>query len=203
MSGNFTEIFEALRPFDKGHTEHFFALVAYAPPEVTAALDDIRRRYDPAFKEGILPHVTMKRPAILPDAALLPALSQSIRQAVQTISPFQIELSGYGIFRNSDKNVVFVKVQEEKPFCRLHTEIGEALKKVLPGGGLDKYEGEAYHPHLTIGNNLSDLELAVMQYELDSGSYRLNFTFELSEVALLSQPPRLSWETVDNYHFGP
>lgn len=202
MSHNFTEIFKAIRYPSRGETQHYFALVTYAPPEVSEAVDDIRRRYDPAFKDDIAPHITIKRPAILNEPELLSGMSAAVKQAMQNIRPFQVDLEGYNIFRKTDNNVVFLKVRDENPFCQLHMQMIEALETVLPGAGLDQYEGIAFHPHLTIGNALGDLELAVMEYELGSGNYRLNFSFELTEIAMLSQPPGQPWQTIDTFSFG-
>ena len=202
MNENFTQIFQAVRSPAEGQPQHFFAVIAYAPPEISAAVDDIRRRYDPAFKDAIPPHITIKRPAVLSNRALLPAMSGAIRVGLQNIAPFQVELDGYGIFRHPGRNVVFIKVRDERPFCQLHMAVAHALSSVLADPGLDQYENAAYHPHLTIGNALSNLELAVMEHELSDGSYRLNFSFALTEIALFSQPPAQPWQTVDQLILG-
>ncbi len=202
MNENFTQIFQAVRSPAEGQPQHFFAIIAYAPPEISAAVDDIRSRYDPAFKDGIPPHITIKRPAILTNPALLSAMSGAIRVGLQHLQPFQVELDGYGVFRHPGRNVVFIKVRDERSFCELHTSVAAALSSVLADPGLDQYENSAYHPHLTIGNALSDLELAVMEHELSGGSYRLNFSFTLSEIALFSQPPAQPWQTVDRLVLG-
>lgn len=202
MSGSFTGIFQAVRPPGQEQQQHYFALLAYSPPEVSAAVDDIRRRYDPAFKADIPPHITLKRPAILENPALLPAITGTVKTAMLQIAPFRVELEGYGVFRRPGRNVVFLKVKDEQPFCALHMNIVRAIDSVLPGAALDQFEGESYHPHLTIGNALDDLELAVMEYELNNNGYRLNFNFTLSQISLLSQPPGLPWETVGVFQFG-
>lgn len=202
MSDNFTEIFKAIRYPAEAQAKHYFALVTYAPPEVSEAVDDIRRRYDPAFKDDIAPHITIKRPAVIENPALLPAMVEAVRKALRDIAPFQVDLEGYDVFRKKDANVVFLKVRDERPFCNLHMTVVQALDSVLPGAAIDQYEGNAYHPHLTIGNALDDLELAVMEYELSQGNYRLNFSFTLSELSMMDQPPHQSWRTIENFSFG-
>lgn len=202
MNSTFTGIFEAVRSPGSEQQKHYFALVVYAPPEVSEGLDDIRRRYDPAFKDKIPPHITIKRPAVLENPALLPAMSGAVKDACREIAPFRVELDGYNVFRRPGRNVVFLKVKDEQPFCNLHMTVVKALDSVLPGAALDQFEGSVYHPHLTIGNALDDLELSVMEYELGNNNYRLNFSYTLSEIALLSQPPGKPWETTGVFEFG-
>lgn len=202
MSDNFTEIFRAIRYPAKGQPQHYFALVTYAPPQVSEAVDDIRRRYDPAFKDDIAPHITIKRPAVLNEPELLVGMSAAVGKAMQNVRPFQVDLVGYDVFRKKDNNVVFLKVAQEDPFCALHMTMADALETVLQGAGLDQYEGIAFHPHLTIGNALGDLELAVMEYELGTGNYTLNFSYNVTEIAMLSQPPGQPWQTLNTFTFG-
>jgi len=201
-SESFTGIFEAINPSDLAQPPQHFALLTYPPLEVATFMDDIRRRYDPAFKEGIAPHITIKRPAILPDTSLLPVVSAALKTAMARLVPSPVDLDGYNIFRKPGRNVVFLKIRDEQPFCQLHHTILKALGEVLPEGGADQFEGEAYHPHLTIGNALDDLELAVLEHELSSGQYRLNFSFELAEIVLLHQPPRQPWQRHETFRFG-
>ncbi len=189
-------------PIPEKENSHFFALVLYAPPEVSKEVDDIRRRYDPAIKEGIPTHLTIKRPAILPESQFLPLIDEEIKTVCKEISPFQVNLDGYSLFKKPGRNVVYLKVRDEKPLDQLHLKMLEALGKVIPGAGADQYEGQGFHPHLTIGNFLSDLELAVMEYELGKGDYRLNFSFEISKITLLDQPPGGLWKTVNSYILG-
>ncbi|MEI6045428.1 MAG: 2'-5' RNA ligase family protein [Chloroflexota bacterium] len=200
MSDSFTGIFDAVSSSDRKQPQ--FALVVYSSPEVSAAVDVIRCRYDPAFKAGIQTHITIKRPAVLSNLALLPAMTTALKTATQNLAPFRVELEGYGLFHNPGRHVVFIKVRDERPLYNLHKSVAQALQKVLPNAGLDQFEGDHYHPHLTIGNELDDLELAVIEYELKSSGYCLNFSFTVSEVALLSQPSNQPWETTSIFTFG-
>lgn len=214
MRDRFTGIFQAIRPSEQ--PEQVFALVTHAPPEISHALDDIRRRYDPAYKAGIEPHVTIKRPTVLGDPKRLDAIVSELSSAMAQLRPFPVVFDGYGTFKKPNANVVFLKVQDEDPFCQTHAAIIEALDRAyaptpLPpavANGVtantiaDHFEGQAYHPHLTIGNGLSDLELAVMEHELATGNYRLHFAFWVTEVVLMTQPGGKPWETVNTFIFS-
>jgi 2'-5' RNA ligase len=180
----------------------YFALMLDMPPHVTAALEDIRQRYDPAHRIGYLPHITVKRPAALPNRENLPLMRAYLRNAALKLPPIHIQLSGYDIFRSPNRNVVYLKVADEAPFIRLHKAMVEALANVLPGGAADQFENDAYHPHLTIGNELSDLDLAVLQHELESGKQAFNFSFELDSVVLYVGKPGQKWPAIEVFHFG-
>lgn len=202
LKGKFTTIFEAIQVETK--PQHSFALILMAPPEIAEALDDIRRRYDPAHKVGIPPHITIKRPAPLlqPEKIKVEQLRQMIGPVARSFPPIQVQLQGYGIFRSPGRNVVFLKVKDEKPFCQLHMEVIKALSQLYPNGQADQYEGEQYHPHLTIGNQLSDLDLAVLERELSTGAYRLDFSFVLTQLHLYVTLTGQAWETADIFNFN-
>ncbi len=197
--GQFTTILEVIRGDER--PEQDFALVLNAPPEVAQGIDDVRRRYDPAFKENILPHITVKRPAPLGGMEKVPQVRFVLREALQSFPALSVQLQGYGIFRSPNRNVAFLKVADEKPFCELHSRVLEGLGRLYPGGLADRYEGENYHPHLTIGNELSDLDLAVLEHELSSGLFQLDFNFRLDQVALFVHQPGQPWQIVELFEF--
>ncbi len=205
MATKFTGILQIVQP-EIGR-ERDFAIILYAPPEISMALDDIRRRYDPAFKANIPPHITVKRPAPLGAPENLDRLPQLLQEVTQNLRPFQVNLSGYDVFHKAECNVVFLKAVDETPLCNLHLEVIQALTHLYPNGSADALENDKYHPHLTIGNKLTNIELTVMEHELQSGSFRLNFEFIATEIGLMIQKPgekpsELIWETVGHYKFG-
>ena len=199
MRDRFTGIFQAVRP--KEQPEQVYALLTYAPPEVSHALDDIRRRYDPAYKDGIKPHITVKRPAPLRDPKYLGAMVKELGVMAARLKPFPVDLNGYNTFRKHEANVAFLKIQDEASFCNLHSKVMEVLNKVFGEDVADQFEGPVYHPHLTIGNNLSDLELAVMEHELAQGDYHLHFNFWITGVTLMTQASGQIWQTINTFEF--
>jgi len=200
LRDRFTGIFQAVRP--QAAVEQVYALLTYAPPAVLVALDDIRRRYDPAFKDGIKPHITIKRPTLLGQPQNLDAMVRELSQVALQLKPFEVVLDGYNTFTKPDTNVAFLKVVDETAFCSLHTQVIEALVRVYHTSVADRFEGEAYHPHLTIGNNLSDLELAVMQHELHQGHVGLHFTFWITSFTLMTQAAGQIWQTVATFNLA-
>jgi len=208
LTSSFTGTLGSLRANNEQEAQ--FAVILYAPTEVSTALDYVRFRYDPSFKMKIPPHITLKRPASIGNPPNLPAhfhaVCRSIEEITPAIQPFTVELSGYDVFRKPDCNVVFLKIADSSPLWSLHQKLLDALSHFYIGGAADSLEGEKYHPHLTIGNKLSDIELTVLQHELDTGSYKLDFRFTAEEMGLLAQLPntdgRLEWRTISHIKFG-
>ena len=183
--------------------EQDFALIVNAPSEIAQALDDVRRRYDPAFKVGIPPHITIKRPAPLGGADKLAQLQAVLREGLTGAGEVSVQLRGYGIFKNPGTSVVFVKVQDEQPLLDLHQRSLTALSQIYPNGQADHFEGEKYHPHLTIGNELSELDLAVLEHELATGGYQLDFAFTVDCVTLFISQSGKPWQAIEDFKFTP
>lgn len=200
LGDQFTSLIEAFRPVT--HLDQNFALVLNAPAEVAAEIDDIRRRYDPAFHMGIAPHITVKRPATLGDMADVETMRHALREVTQSFAPIKVQLQGYDTFKSPGSNVLFLKVLDEKPFCELHLRVLQALSQLYPNGHADQYEDTRYHPHVTIGNKLSELDLVVLEHELASGDYRLDFSFTLEHLSLLVHESNRPWEVVENFSFS-
>jgi 2'-5' RNA ligase len=199
LGDQFTSLVDALRPIPR--LEQNFALVLNTPPEVAAEIDDIRRRYDPAYHVGFAPHITIKRPAMLGNMADLETMRQVLREVIESFEAIPVQLQGYDIFRSPGSHVLFLKVVDEKPFCELHQRVLQALTRLYPNGHADHFENSHYHPHVTIGNKLSDLDLAVLEHELAGGDYRLDFSFTLTHLSLLVHESNQPWEVVENFSF--
>jgi 2'-5' RNA ligase len=195
----FTSIVETVRP--SLHPEQNFALVLNTPPEIALALDDIRRRYDPAYKMGITPHITVKRPALLGDEKNVDPMRRVLREVAATIAPISVQVRTFDTFRTPDSNVLFLKVEDEQPLRELHQNVLDALSRLYPDGRADQFENSHYHPHLTIGNKLSELDLAVLEYELSNGNYQLDFNFTLDRLSLLVQEGDKPWQGVEEFYF--
>lgn len=203
MSGfreQFTRILETLTPEVTQHQE--YAIILDAPPEIAEALDDVRRRYDPAFKAKVPPHITLKRPTRLSDPAQVARIQQAMHTVAAEAPPLPVTLKGYGSFKSPGRNVVFLKVENERSLYDLHQKVVQTLSQALGSEQADQYENSKYHPHLTIGNELTGLDLAVLEHELATGGYRLDFSFILTQFTLYVHDTGKPWETIDTFSFG-
>lgn len=197
----FTRILETIHPEVTQQQE--YALILDAPPEISEALDDVRRRYDPAFKVKVPPHITIKRPTVLGEPARIAQIQQAMKTVTASVPPIPVQLKGYGTFKSPGRNVVFLKVENERPLYDLHQKVAQALFQVYSTEQADHYENSSYHPHLTIGNELSEIDLAVLEHELTTGGYRLDFDFILTQFTLYVHHTGKPWETIETFVFNP
>lgn len=204
MSGHweqFTRILETIRP--EAAPQQEYAIILDAPPEISEALDDVRRRYDPAFKVKVPPHITVKRPTVLTEPDRIEATRDALREVANNLPPIPVALKGFGNFKAPGRNVVFLKVEDEAPLFQLHQKVVEALREVFGVEQADHFENSSYHPHLTIGNELSEIDLAVLEHELITGGYRLNFDFIISQFTLYVHDTGKPWQTIETFSFNP
>lgn len=199
--GQFTRILETLRP--EAAPQQEYAIILDAPPEISEALDDVRRRYDPGFKVKVPPHITVKRPTVLTDPTRIEGIRAAMRTVAASLPPIPIALKGFGSFKVPGRNVVFLKVENEAPLCRLHERVAVALRDVFGTEQADHFENGNYHPHLTIGNELSEIDLAVLEHELTSGGYRLDFNFTITQFTLYVHATGKPWEAIETFSFNP
>ena len=204
MSGHrdqFTRILETIHP--EAAPQQEYAIILDAPPEISEALDDVRRRYDPAFKVKVPPHITVKRPTVLSGPARIEGIRAAMRMVAANLPPIPVALKGFGSFKAPGRNVVFLKVENEVPLYRLHQRVTAALGEVFGTEQADHFENSNYHPHLTIGNELSEIDLAVLEHELVSGGYRLDFDFTITQFTLYVHYTGKPWETIETFSFNP
>lgn len=197
----FTRILETVHP--EAIPQQEYAIILDAPPEISEALDDVRRRYDPAFKVQVPPHITVKRPVVLTDPARIDQVREALRQVAASLPPIPVALKGFGRFKSPGRNVVFLKVEDESPLCNLHERVAAALFEVFGTAQTDHFEDRNYHPHLTIGNELSEIDLAVLEHELVTGGYRLDFDFTISRFSLYVHDTGQPWQTIETFSFNP
>src|ERR1044071_8821223 len=119
-----------------------FALVAYIQDPLRRFLDDLRRELVP----GCAPHahITILPPRPLagsPDAAIA-----SLRSRVPDFPPFQITTGAVEVFAATD--VIYLSVLEgAAPLKQMHA--------ALNVGPLQYREQYSYHPHITLGQDLT------------------------------------------------
>lgn len=120
-----------------------YALVIYLPDPLGAFLDDLRLKMVPGCNPHAHVSVLPPRPLpVEPDAAIAHA-----RDILATFGPFDIELGALERFDATD--VVYISV----------TEGGDQLRQMhdsLNRGSLLFDEPFAYHPHITLAQDVKD-----------------------------------------------
>ena len=118
-----------------------FALVSYIPEPLAGFLDRLRQELVPdCFLRA---HVTILPPRPLstqPEAAW-----DVVRWFAPQFAPFEVHMTGIEVFPVSD--VIYVDISGgSEPLARMHS--------TLDSGGLRFQEAFAYHPHVTLAQNL-------------------------------------------------
>ena len=123
-----------------------FALVAYIPEPLAGFLDKLRQELVPnCFLRA---HVTILPPRPLtssPEAAW-----NTVRSIAAHFSPFDIEMAGVEVFPISD--VIYVAIGEGSDRLR-------EMHAIMNSDGLKFKEAYAYHPHITLAQELKPDEL--------------------------------------------
>jgi len=125
----------------QGDRLNLFALVIYIPAPLGSFLDDLRRELVPHYN----PHAHV---SVLPPRALYvdwELASAQARTLTEHVAPFEIELSGIGVFPRTD--VIYIEIGAGAQ--ELH-----ALHSVMNADALGFDEPYEYHPHITLAQNI-------------------------------------------------
>jgi hypothetical protein len=150
-------------PNETGHAQpdtrrpSLYALVIYLPPPLGSFLDALRLEMVP----GCSPHAHV---SVLPPRPLPLAPEEGIaesRRIVAGFPPFHIELGRIEVFPHTE--VIYISVEKG-------TEQLRRMHEALNQGGLAFQEPFAYHPHITLAQELEPgqagplLELAARRW---------------------------------------
>ncbi len=156
--------------------------IAIAVPEPLAtSLKQARLSYGDLQAQAIPTHVTVLPPTIV-DADAMPAIREHLREIAGATAPFTIELLGTDSFRPVSP-VVFVPLVRGARSCAL-------LASRVRSGPLARDLDFSYHPHVTIGHNISDQALDEAERECRG----VHAQFEVKEVLLYLRDAQHNWD---------
>jgi 2'-5' RNA ligase len=118
------------------------ALVILLPPEVMAAVDVWRLRYDPHV-HTIPPHITVAYPFAI-KAEEWPVLKSDIRSCLAGFSPFNVQLRATGVFESPDR-VLWLRPDDGGPITAINAALAQRFPTVVPPSAL------GFIPHMTLG----------------------------------------------------
>jgi len=118
-----------------------FALVIYIPGPLGEFLDDLRRQLVP----GCNPHAHVSLLPPRPLAVDWTVASQQVRTILNGWTPFEIQLTGIEIFPVTD--VIYIEVGLGSAELR-------QVHQAMNAGPLEFEEPFAYHPHITLAQEL-------------------------------------------------
>jgi 2'-5' RNA ligase len=120
---------------------NIFALVIYIPGPLGQFLDDLRRELVP----GCNPHAHVSLLPPRPLAVEWPVASDQVRDILSSWRPFEVELTGIEIFPVT--NVIYLEVGRGAAELR-------HVHKAMNSGALAFQEPFAYHPHITLAQEI-------------------------------------------------
>ncbi|HEX3744111.1 MAG TPA: 2'-5' RNA ligase family protein [Bryobacteraceae bacterium] len=120
---------------------NIFALVIYIPDPLGRFLDELRRRLVP----GCNPHAHVSLLPPRPLAVEWPVASEQVHTILKSRTPFEVELTVVEAFPVTD--VIYLGVGDGASELR-------QVHKAMNSAALDFQEPFAYHPHVTLAQEL-------------------------------------------------
>jgi 2'-5' RNA ligase len=158
-----------------------FALVSYLPEPLAGFLDRLRQELVPnCFLHA---HVTVlpPRPVAAPDQAW-----SVVKNLAARFPPFEVRMTDVEVFPVSD--VIFVNVGKGGEQLRL-------MHDVLSVDGLEFAEQFAYHPHVTLAQELKpdELDELVSVARARWAEFALEKSFRVEKIAFVQNTRRNEW----------
>ena len=168
-----------------------YGVVILPPRDLYRDLLALRDRH-PLLRSPAPPHITIKSPFLFRQSGAV--VVETLEAICERWGPFEIRLSGLGVFRNS---ILYVRVDESKELNALHQEMLDDLAGFVESLS-DRWDGNGFTPHLTVAdklapNDLSDVRRAV-------SDFRFHRRFTVDRIHLLRGKGR--WDITRSFPLG-
>ncbi|WP_214846643.1 YjcG family protein [Exiguobacterium sp. s193] len=163
-------------------------VVLFPSKRIQDFANSYRKRYDSKYAL-ITPHITM-RERINVDESELETIVAELNKVAQQTKPLALHLQGARSFHPTN-NVLFLKV--------MPTDELEQLHRALHSNALEHKPKYDFLPHITIGQDLSDVELFDVLERLKMEDIR--FQEEVTKMALLYELENGSWSVYETFRF--
>ena len=170
---------------------NIYALVIYIPAPLGLFLDDLRRELVPHYNPRA--HVSVLPPR--PLEGDWPTAAEWARSRIEGWTPFTIELTEIRIFPVTD--VIYVEVGEgARELC--------ALNSAMNANGLRFQEPFAYHPHVTLAQDVDPQSVAGLERTARQrwAEYRGNRRFRAERAAFVQNTAQNLWLDLAEYSLG-
>ncbi|HEY3364360.1 MAG TPA: 2'-5' RNA ligase family protein [Symbiobacteriaceae bacterium] len=172
-------------------TTYAFGMVILPPPDMYRELMAIREKH-PLLRSVYPPHITVKSPFLFRQTGA--TVVDTVEAIVERWEPFELQLGGLGVFRNS---VLYVRVEESEPLLGLHQDLVNGLDGFVETLS-DRFEGGTYTPHLTLADKLAPEDLGEARRALGDIRFKRRFTVE--KIHLLRGRGR--WDITRSFPLG-
>lgn len=160
-------------------------LSAIVPPlELEQKIDAIRREFSESFQcyKALRPpvHLTLYKPFNQSDEKVAEHID-TFRREISGLSPFIIELDGFGFFEKRKSPVVFIEVVNHAALAALNAFLTEKTKAIF--GLSDQPSDSRFHPHFTIAyRDVSPGSIPAIKQSYGGRSFHASF--EVRQVTL-------------------
>ncbi|MGG3736728.1 YjcG family protein [Aeribacillus pallidus] len=166
-----------------------YGIAIFPSKKLQDLANSYRKRYDPHYAL-IPPHLTLKYP-FEADEDEIKKIADTLHQIAKKYDPFPLKVTKISSFQPVN-NVIYLKVESTETLKNLHNDLhsGEL-------GGEPEY---MFVPHITIGQKLSNGELA----DVYSSLRMLDVTHEetIDRFHLLYQLENGSWTVYETFRLG-
>lgn len=165
-----------------GPGKSVYSAIAIIPPEeIWGPIQAIRSRYDRRYTRW-MPHITLIFPFAPPGQ--IDERIPVIREALQKLSPFDIELREFRYFQHpTGSATIWLAPEPAEPLRELHA----ALLKVLPEYDDQLRPSGVFVPHLSVGQAPTWTEAERLAREFQAGWNPLRF--RVDHVSVLTRGP--------------
>ncbi|UOY92184.1 YjcG family protein [Ectobacillus sp. JY-23] len=166
-----------------------FGIVIFPSKHLQDRANNLRKRYDTHYAM-IPPHVTLKAAFEAPEEDIK-GIVENLHNVAFQVQPFTLKTTKVGSFAPVN-NVIYLKIEKTPEL--------EALNNLLHSGYFEQEREYAFVPHITIGQQLSDDELADVLGRLKMIDFQYEQTID--RFHLLYQLEDGPWTVYETFHLG-
>lgn len=174
-----------------------FSVVTFAPPEIRAQVEEIRRQLPPSGRPIMQAHVTVKGTFVQPSDLDLIAERISIR-CVEA-RPFPLAIGHVYTGGKGQDGYIGLRVDESEPMSRLHWHLVTDLQD-LCDTTYGKEATDQFSPHLTIVQQIPAECLPEAQAIVER--FHPSFNFDVTEFSLVGRRGAAVWESLATFAIG-
>ena len=180
-----------------------YVLVIPVPREVEIRIEDRFLGLSGITKPLMGYHITVLGSFLLPEG-IEPSSLAEITKVCSTIAPFEVAIGNIGAFEKPDDHTIYIGVIETEEIRALQRALWQTLepKIAFASEGTRAWNmPDNYHPHVTLGLNLTDAEYAAFAH---SGAEQgCAASFAVTSIDLVTQHADGPWQCLTSYTLGP
>jgi 2'-5' RNA ligase len=175
-----------------------FSVIAFASNPVRESIEELRLRLPASGRPIIAPHITLKGTFV--DPVDLNQIATRVAATCEAFEPMEVSLGELYDYTNGEHASIGFTVLAPAALADLHRRLVSRLEVLcVPlGGSLE--DVDAFHPHLTVVQQISIQSLASARKVADA--YDVPRRFRLMEAAVMGRRRGGEWEVLSTATLG-